>query len=72
MKALLLNDGCYGGLDKVAFPVEVECTLGAHVNVSYHELVRIGADHTAFDRHLTYPWALGIEAVIIEEVTHDG
>jgi len=52
MKAILLNDGGYCGLENVEFPVEVECDfvtrygrqLRSLVGVSADELFRIGMD----------------------------
>lgn len=57
MKIKLLNDGGYGDMEHVKFPVEVEatpCGDGFGFDVPSSELVRVGATELWWDRNQTY------------------
>lgn len=63
MKIVLLSAGGLYGLEKVAFPVEVDAryfpkkeTSREHYGVAYSELIRIGADECYFDTSRLWPW----------------
>ncbi|QHJ79732.1 MAG: hypothetical protein [Caudoviricetes sp.] len=50
MKIKLLNDGGYGDMENVKFPVEVEAEIKhGYYNVSKEELYRVGAAGGEFD-----------------------
>lgn len=58
MKIKLLNDGGYGDMENVKFPVEVEGKdwHGLGVHVSGAELIGVGADAEEWDSNVSYFW----------------
>lgn len=70
MKVLLLNNGGYGGLRKVEFPVQVEASIsvnGCLARVSKIELVKVGADEACFDIKCFYAFVLDDNCELVEE-----
>ena len=70
MRALLLNDNGYTGLEEVKFPVEVEMVPEysnvCSVAVSVAELGRIGANIKHFDLLPAYSFALAGNISMVE------
>lgn len=75
MKLMLMNDGTYGDMDKVKFPVQVEgrpCPDGSpHLfQVHLSELLRVGADPEGWSESKGegsyYNFFLGSEVVVVE------
>lgn len=66
----LLNDGGYGDMDKVKFPVEVEATIsksGLMTYVCYDELKRVGADDLFYCKESDgWPFEIGEDCEVIE------
>lgn len=58
MKIKLLNDGGYGDMENVVFPVEVEATDwgGLGFDVSGAEIIRIGGDREGWHSFEDYFW----------------
>lgn len=56
MKIKLLNDGGYGDMENVKFPVEVEAKPWGDdgFDVSGFELIRVGATQSKWDKNQTY------------------
>lgn len=70
MKIKLLNDGGYGDMDEVKFPVEVEAACGlsspGYVVISKEELYRVGAKARAFDVISSYTFLVGEHVEVIK------
>lgn len=68
MRAKLLNDGGYCGMEGVDFPVEVEGVKGGNdcVDVSGSELCGVGAG-CDFLATFGYAFFIGTECEIVEE-----
>lgn len=73
MKVKLLNDGGYGDMELVKFPVEVEGSLvpdcnGELVRISGSELIRVGASSSSddWDPDFFYNFFVGSEAELTE------
>lgn len=69
MKIRLLNDGDYGDMDDVRFPVEVEgtCARGkVYCEVKGVELLKAGASHVSrWDASYPYVFILGDECEVL-------
>lgn len=59
MKIKLLNDGDYGDMANVIFPVEVEGEnwLGFGFDVLGSEIIRVGGDPSKWHPRETYYWS---------------
>lgn len=62
MKVKLLNDGGYGDMENVRFPVEIDARPGAnsgYVLITRDELYRVGATAEKFDVISRYAFLTG-------------
>lgn len=67
MKVKLLNDGGYGGMGDVNFPVEVLAQMWPGVvTVAKEELYRVGAESGAFEVLGRYAFLIGEHAEVVE------
>lgn len=67
MKVKLLNDGGYGDMVNVKFPVVVSAQMCAgFVTVTKEELYRVGAEPEAFDVISRYAFLIGEHAEVVE------
>ena len=65
----LLNDGYYGDMENVKFPVEVEAVKnvgGWGFDVKASELYRVGANENTFDRNHDWVFEVGAECEVVE------
>ncbi len=58
MRIKLLNDGGYGDMAAVSFPVEVDAVdwQGVGFDVSGAEIIRVGGDSLEWNSEHTYFW----------------
>lgn len=69
IRVRLLNNGCYGCMDRVKFPVEVKARLNKDSLIAFiceNELKRIGASDCFSGEPDGWPFMVGFECEVIE------